>query len=156
MQYVLKTLLYFDIFNYPLTSREIFRFLGANSVSEKDVVNCLNNLSEQDYVFNTNQFYSLQSGNSIIDRRMKGNAEASKYFPLALQQASLISKFPFVRAVFASGSFSKDYMDENSDLDFFIVTAPGRLWIARMLLVLYRRIALSNSLKYFCVNLFCG
>jgi hypothetical protein len=45
-------------------------------------------------------------------------------------------------------------MDESSDLDFFIVTAPGRLWIARMLLVLYKRLFLFNSHRYFCINYF--
>ena len=45
-------------------------------------------------------------------------------------------------------------MDKDSDLDFFIVTEPGRLWIARILLVVYKRLFLFNSHKYFCVNYF--
>ncbi len=45
-------------------------------------------------------------------------------------------------------------MDERSDLDFFIITAPNRLWIARTLLVLYKRVFLANSHKHFCVNYF--
>ena len=45
-------------------------------------------------------------------------------------------------------------MDEHSDLDFFIITKPNRLWIARMLLALYQKIVLLNSHKYFCVNYF--
>ena len=45
-------------------------------------------------------------------------------------------------------------MDEKSDLDFFIITAPKRLWIARTLLVMYKRFFLFNSHKYFCVNYF--
>jgi hypothetical protein len=59
-----------------------------------------------------------------------------------------------VRSVMASGSLSKNYMDEKSDLDFFVITAPGRLWIARMFLILYKRIFLLNSHKHFCVNYF--
>ncbi len=66
----------------------------------------------------------------------------------------LISRFPFVRAVLASGSLSKGYMDEKSDIDFFIITAPHRLWIARTLLVLYKRLFLGGSHKHFCVNYF--
>lgn len=45
-------------------------------------------------------------------------------------------------------------MDEKSDIDFFIITKPGRLWIARTLLVMYKRIFLFNSHKFFCVNYF--
>jgi hypothetical protein len=56
--------------------------------------------------------------------------------------------------VFASGSLSKGYMDEKSDLDFFVITQPNRLWICRALLALYKRIVLNNSHKYFCTNYF--
>ena len=91
---------------------------------------------------------------ALIDRRLKGNKEADKYLILAKKKASFIAKFPFVRAVLASGSLSKGYMDEGSDLDFFIITAPNRLWIARTLLVLYKRVFLANSHKHFCVNYF--
>jgi len=59
-----------------------------------------------------------------------------------------------VRCVCISGSLSKGYMDKNSDVDYFIITAPGRLWLSRTLLVLFKKIFLFNSRKYFCVNYF--
>jgi hypothetical protein len=85
---------------------------------------------------------------------MRGNDLAEKLQPVAIRQARLIARFPFVRGVMASGSFSKGYMDQKSDLDFFIITEPKRLWIARTLLVFYKRLFLFNSHKYFCVNYF--
>jgi hypothetical protein len=45
-------------------------------------------------------------------------------------------------------------MDEKSDLDFFIVTSPGRLWIARTIIVMFKRLIFFNSHKYFCCNYF--
>jgi len=45
-------------------------------------------------------------------------------------------------------------MDRNGDIDYFIITEPGRLWIARTFLVLFKKIFLLNSKKYFCVNYF--
>jgi hypothetical protein len=152
--HVLKTLLYFDIFNYPLKSEEVFRFLPVNSVTEKDVVASLNALVGKKIIFNTEDLYSIQNNAALIPRRRNGNVKAEAFVPVAKQQAVLIGSFPFVRAVMASGSLSKNYMDENSDLDFFIVTAPGRLWIARTLLVIYKRLFLFNSHKHFCVNYF--
>jgi hypothetical protein len=152
--YVLKTLLYFDIFQYPLKSEEVYRFLGTNNVSQNDVMNSLNALSEQNFLFQFGEFYSIQNNEILLQRRLKGNEEAKKYLPLAKKIAGLIARFPFVRGVLASGSLSKNYMDEHSDLDFFIVTSTGRLWIARTLLVMYKRLFLFNSHKYFCVNYF--
>jgi hypothetical protein len=153
-QNVLKTLMYFDIFNYPLKAKEIFRFLQTNFVNEELVERELCALCEEKIIFRFGDLFSLQNDEALALRRRNGNAEAKKYLALAKRQASLIASFPFVRAVMASGSLSKGYMDDQSDLDFFIVTAPGRLWISRILLVMYKRIFLFNSHKYFCVNYF--
>jgi hypothetical protein len=151
---VIKTMLYFDIFSYPLKAHEVFHFLPVNSTTEIDVRQCLNALTEKKDIFRFGELYSLHPDEDIILRRIKGNAEAGKYLKVAKDKARFIARFPYVRAVMASGSLSKGYMDENSDLDFFIVTAPNRLWIARTLLVLYKRIFLFNSHKHFCVNYF--
>jgi hypothetical protein len=151
---VLKTLLYYDIFSYPLKSEEIFQFLGTNSITEEDVRTTLDALANDVIVYKFDNLYSLHPNESNIERRVKGNEQAEKYLPIAQKQANLISRFPFVRAVLASGSLSKGYMDEKSDIDFFIITAPHRLWIARTLLVLYKRLFLAGSHKHFCVNYF--
>lgn len=151
---VVNTLLYFDIFNYPLKASEIFKFLKTKLNTVEDVEGCLNDMADRKYVFRFGDFYSMQNSEEPVKRRIKGNAEAEKWMRVALKKAQFISRFPFVRAVLASGSLSKGYMDEKSDLDFFIVTAPGRLWIARTLLVLYKRVFLLNSHKQFCVNYF--
>lgn len=151
---IIRTLLYYDIFNYPLKPEEILRFLRVRSTHEAAFYASLNSLKERNIIFQFGNFYSLKDNKASIERRLKGNREAEKYLVIAAKQAMLISKFPFVRGVLASGSLSKGYMDENSDLDFFIITAPKRLWIARTLLVMYKRILLFNSHKHFCVNYF--
>jgi hypothetical protein len=151
---ILHTVLYYDIFSYPLTSEEVYRFLPTNHVTEKDVLTELQNLTEQKYLFQFDEFFTAQNKPEWIPRRVQGNCKAEEMMRLAEQQAKFISRFPFVRAVMGSGSLSKGYMDERSDLDFFIVTQPGRLWIARMILVMYKRVFLSNSHKHFCVNYF--
>ena len=151
---ILRTLLYFDIFNYPLKSDEVFNFLGIPALDKSIVTSRLSSLADQKIIFQFGEFFSLKNDKSLIDRRVKGNKQADKYLILAKKKANFISKFPFVRAVLASGSLSKGYMDERSDLDFFIITAANRLWIARTLLVLYKRVFLANSHKYFCVNYF--
>jgi hypothetical protein len=150
----MKTLVYYDIFHYPLKSDEVFKFLRSNSVTAHDVSACLDLLAERNHLSRFGEYYTLQKNESDIRRRIKGNQEAERFLPLARRQAKLIAKFPFVRAVFASGSLSKGYMDEKSDLDFFVITQPNRLWICRALLALYKRIVLNNSHKYFCTNYF--
>ena len=153
-EHVLRTLLYFDIFNYPLKTREVFRFLGTNNVNERIVCRNLDELVAEGLIFRFDHFYTVQNDPALISRRIRGNRMAENSMVLARRQARKIAGFPFVRAVMASGSLSKGYMDEKSDLDFFVVTEPGKLWIARTLLVMYKRIFLFNSHKHFCVNYF--
>lgn len=150
---VLNTLVYFDIFNYPLKAPEVFSFIRSN-VSQQCVSECLHELTKRGHVFSFGDLYSLHADERNCQRRISGNIEATKWLSVAGKQANFIGQFPFVRGVMASGSLSKGYMDEKSDLDFFIVTEPGRLWIARTLLVLYKRIFLRNCHKEFCVNYF--
>ena len=149
---ILKTLLYFDIFRYPLTAAEVFKHLTTNHVTPDDVTRALAQLSDQSIIYPIADFYSIHNNLALGSRRIKGNQMAIGSLLLARKRAKFISKFPFVRAVMASGSLSKDYMDEHSDLDFFVITKPNRLWIARMLLVLYKKIFLFNSHKHFCIN----
>ena len=151
---VIRTLLYYDLFKHPLKADEIYSFLGTNGVTEHNVTDALDELVKEKLIFKHGIFFSLHNNDDTIHRRIKGNQYAEKFQPLALKQAKRISRFPFVRAVMASGSFSKGYMDDKSDLDFFVVTAPGRLWIARILIVLFKRLFYFNSHKYFCCNYF--
>jgi hypothetical protein len=45
-------------------------------------------------------------------------------------------------------------MDSYKDVDYFIITKPNRLWLARTLLVIYKKVFLLNSFRYFCLNYF--
>jgi hypothetical protein len=83
-----------------------------------------------------------------------GNKMSKEIMPKALKVSGFIGKFPFVENVSLSGALSKGYYDDDGDIDFFIITKPGRLWVARTLLILYKKIFLLNSKKYFCVNYF--
>lgn len=150
---VLHTLAYFDLFSYPLTSAEVHRFLKTRS-SSSEVEQVLQMMALQKQIARDANLFALQFNPSMFERRRNGNAMADSLLPKVKRQADLIFQFPFVRSVMASGSLSKNFMDEKSDFDFFIVCAPRRIWISRMLLVLYKRIFLRNSHKYLCVNYF--
>lgn len=150
---ILRTLSYFDIFSYPLNTSEILNFLPERA-SLYELEKALHQLMVENEITQVGDLYSLQSDDKLFTRRRNGNALADSLFPRVRKKAHLIFKFPFVRAVMASGSFSKNFMDEHSDFDFFIVCAPNRVWISRMLLVIYKKIFLKNSHRHFCVNYF--
>jgi predicted nucleotidyltransferase len=151
---ILDTLLYFDLFSYPLILPEIIRFLRIRITDLTIAQQALQELTSQMIVFEFGGYYSVQNDHQLIVRRKKGNNAALRIRGKAEKMAALIHRFPFVRSVNVSGSLSKGYFDETTDIDFFIITAPGRLWLCRTLLALYKKVFLLNSRKYFCINYF--
>ena len=149
---LLKPILYFSLFKYPLTEEEIFIFSKAESKEQikLDLIELVND----DIIYKIDDFYLTENNETLIKRRLEGNKMAKNIYQKALTVSRLISKFPYVEGVGISGSLSKGYYDDDGDIDFFIITSPKRLWIARTFLILYKKIFLLNSRKYFCVNYF--
>lgn len=148
---VIRTLLYFDIFDYPLTLEEIIKFHPELS-DRKAITRAVASLQYRAVLFNHYNFYALRPDAELIQKRVAGNKLAVKRMKTAKKFSRLISFFPFVRAIMLSGSLSKNYMSPTSDIDYFLITKPGRLWLVRGMLAIFKRIFLFNSHKFFCVN----
>jgi len=151
---IIKTLAYYDIFNYPLTKEEIYICSNTNGDTKSSVFEELKVLVSSGIVYQSNKFYSIKHVNHLIGKRIEGNKRAIKKMKTAKLFSKFISHFPYVRGVLLSGSISKGYMDEKSDIDYFIITAHNRLWIARIFLVFFKKFFLLNSYKFFCINYF--
>lgn len=146
----LKTILYYSIFRYPLTLEEIHSY--TNNASVNETINELETLISDDIISKIDTFYVYNKDFDSVTKRLKGNIQAQKVLSIAKKRAKYIAKFPFVMAVGVSGSLSKGYYDDKSDIDFFVITKPNKLWICRTLLMAYKKIFLLNSRKYFCIN----
>lgn len=152
---ILKTLLYYDIWQHPLTAREVFRYLPLNSLTLPDLEADLRAACHTGTVKEDRGYYfAPQRSADVVDRRLDRERRARSLWRAARLSMHVIRRFPFVRGVFVSGDLSKNSVDRTSDVDFFIITEPGRLWIARTLLILFKKIFLLNRKKYFCVNSF--
>jgi hypothetical protein len=151
---IIKTLAYYDIFNYPLTREEIYICSNTNGDTKTSVFKELEVLVDSGIVYKSDKFYSINHNGQLIPKRIEGNKRAIIKMKTARLFSKFISHFPFVRGVLLSGSISKGYMDEKADIDYFIITEPNRLWIARILLVIFKRMILLNSYKFFCINYF--
>ncbi len=151
---VLNTLLYFDVFKHPLTHHEILLYCQYTKISTSELDEALHHLKKLNLIAETNGFWHLADHEQWVTLRLERNKRAQEAEAKAVQNAAKIARFPFVRGVFISGSLSKGTMDADGDIDFFIVTKPGRLWLARTILIAYKKFFLLNSRKYFCVNYF--
>jgi hypothetical protein len=76
---VLRTLLYYDIFNYPLKVDEVYRFVGPGGVDKSSVQSCLTELRDMKMIYHIGDFYCMKHSKSVIERRVK---RKSKHEPL--------------------------------------------------------------------------
>jgi hypothetical protein len=151
---VLNVLAYFDVFAHPLTVEEIERFAIGTATSQDQIREALKRLATNGLVHQAGQYWGLHEVENNVRERLAAESRARTRMPRAEVMARRIARFPFVRAVFISGSLSKGCLAADGDIDFFVVTTPGRLWVARTLLVLYKKVFLLNSRRDFCVNYF--
>jgi hypothetical protein len=151
---ILRALAYYDLFAYPLTVKEIHERLGVFSDKAK-VIDELLEMESAGQVFKFDEFYSLQNEPKLVAKRKTANEKAQILLIKAYQKAKFISRFPFIKGILISGSLSKNYANDKSDLDFFIITKPGRLWIARTVFILVRKILVAKkNYKNYCLNYF--
>lgn len=149
---ILKTLSYFDIFRYPLTAEEIFLHRRID-YTENELKHQLESLIIDGQIYQNENFYSLINDPDLALNRVNGNKRAVQQLKIAARSARILSYFPFVTGIAISGSLSKNFSGENDDIDFFIITAADRLWIARSFLHVFLKFAfLFKKQKWFCLN----
>ena len=151
---LLDKLAYFAVFNHPLRAKELQNLLH-NYYSFDRVEAALTRLLQAQlcYFFN-NHFGLVPTIEADLQKRRQNEENAKQYFAKLPFYVRIIGSFPFVRGVAVSGSLSKGVIHQEGDIDYFIITAHNRLWLTRILLVLFKKIFLLNSRKYFCVNYF--
>ncbi|HEY0434469.1 MAG TPA: hypothetical protein VGC95_11380 [Chitinophagaceae bacterium] len=151
---VLKALAYFDLFDYPLTREEI-RCFAEIELSNEELDAALIRLLFANAITRMDRFFSLRNDHALVQRRINGNQRAQDVLPKALRAGRFLYRFPFVKAVGISGSLSKQFADEKADFDFFIITRRNRLWIARTMLHLFKKLTyLAGRQHQFCMNYF--
>ncbi len=152
---ILACLCYFDVFRYPLTVQQIRDYLPQMTLEEQNIKKHLHSPPLNTLISCRENYYFLNDRDpSIVDQRLKDEQLAQKRWRTAKIMTKIIKMFPFVRAVFISGNLSKNLSRKESDIDYFILTAPGKLWISRILLTAFKKIVLLNKRTWFCINYF--
>lgn len=135
---ILETIAYSDIFEYPLTTPEIHRYLTFLPESLEMVQKAL----ELDGPFvRTGEYFSLPGRQEIVSIRMQREAHSRKLVPLAIRYGRILGCLPFVRMVALTGSLAVLNLSKNADFDYMLVTKHGRVWTARAFAVMFNRLA---------------
>lgn len=136
---VLKPIFYADIFDYPLTFEEIYKFLEFEATPE-EVNELLKQAIDDHQIVLVDGFYSLADKPHLAARRRKRWEISQSLWPKAIQYGRWIASLPFVRMVSVTGALAVDNPRDNvDDIDYLIITQAKRLWFCRALIILLVR-----------------
>jgi hypothetical protein len=136
-QAVLYTIMYSDVFDYPLTAHEVHHFLHRVSATYEQVVQALNEIPG---VTTKDSYYILTGREAIVSVRKERESLSRQLIPYAMKYGHILGRLPFVRMVALTGSLAVMNVSRNADFDYMLVTAPGRLWTARAFVLLFGRL----------------
>ncbi|MCB9453400.1 MAG: hypothetical protein H6672_18365 [Anaerolineaceae bacterium] len=141
---ILRTVLYGDVFHFPMTVPEIHHFLiDDESASLEAVQDTLMHSEvlptwlhmERGYVM-----YGQQP--DLIELRLTREAASTKLWPLAQAYGRWLARLPFISMIALTGALAmRNAAAGDDDLDYLVITSPGRVWLARAFTIIMVRLA---------------
>lgn len=152
---ILKTLIYSDIFDYPLTFTELgFYLLGNFSISQKNIQQIKEIAEEKGYFF-------LKDRKNIVEKRLQRQKISESKLLLAEKTIKTLSYIPTIYFIGVSGSLAMHNADALDDIDLFIICSPHAIWITRLLVLFVlqllgkrRKRNKTSARNAFCTNMF--
>lgn len=158
---ILATLLYSDLFDYPLTKEELWYYLHIDHAIEKKVFEKL--LSAKRGFDTDGQYYFLPKRKNIVKRRESLKALNEKKIQYAKKIIDFLHFIPTIDLIGISGSVAMKSGEKDADIDLFILAHAGTMWLTRFVVVFFLRILgiarrrkSKQSGNLFCTNMFLG
>jgi len=131
---ILRTVAYGDLFDFPMTLPEVHRYLEATPAGIDEVRRAAQRMAPERLQL-VGPFVMLPGRARLSELRKRRAEVAARLWPEAIRCGSSVGRVPFVRMVAVTGALAMDNVDEGADLDYLIVTEPGRVWLCRLLIV---------------------
>jgi hypothetical protein len=141
---VLRTVLYGDVFSFALTDAEIHRYLISGSPATlDDVRTALAALCDADGPLCTEDgTYCLADRPELHALRRERERVSEGLMPPAERFGVWLARLPFIRLVALTGALAMhNAAGPDDDLDYLLVTTPGRVWLARAFSIVLVRLA---------------
>jgi hypothetical protein len=132
---ILKTLLYSDIFDYPLSKEEIWKFLISKNKENKQ--DFLKYLSHKNPLINYKKnFYFIKGREEVIKKRQEKEIHSLKKIKFAKKIIQKLSLIPTVYFIGISGALAMKNSEENDDIDLFVISSRNSVWTTRLIMVM--------------------
>lgn len=162
---IIKTVCYYDVFDFPLTSEEIWRWLYVEGISglKRDLNAVIEALEMSRFLKEVlgydEGYYFLKGRREIVETRRERREISKKKMEIAKYVASYLRMSPFLKYVAVCNNLAFGNARKESDIDLLIVIEPGFLWESRffvtMLVHLLGRRRYKNKIKdRICLSFF--
>jgi hypothetical protein len=132
---ILATLAYHDIFDYPLTEKELKLWLYKYNVSVKDLKPALKHLlGHKKIVFEFNR-YALANRKHIISQYLEKLPATYAKQALAKRIGRFLQLVPWVQMIGLTGNLAMSNAQLNDDIDLMFICQKNRLWLSRLLVL---------------------
>ncbi len=156
---VIRTLSYFDIFDYPLTFSEIKKYLCCKKeISDDELYDSITLVS---VIQEFDGFYYLLGRSKIVQMRVERYEISTGKLAKAKIISRILSYIPTIKYIGISGSLSMNNTALSDDIDLFFITRKNTLWITRFfvnVILLLARQKRKKRNKYakdkICPNMF--
>jgi len=138
---ILATIVYSDLFDFPLTRDEVLRWLPVPATAAEVDAALAGDALMPAYLSVVGFYVTLSGREEVVATRERRRAASATLDKEACRYGSWIARLPLVRMVAVTGSLAVDNADPGADLDYLIVTAPGRVWLTRALTMVLVRLA---------------
>jgi hypothetical protein len=150
---ILHTIVYADLFDYPLTTAQIHRYLMAYAAPYSAVADRLaGDAGLRAHIDSHPPYWFLAGRRELVEVRQTREAWSQALWRKARGYGRVVTSLPFVRMAAVTGSLAMDNVTgTDDDIDFLIVTRNGRVWFARGLVLLLVHAAARQGIEL-CPN----
>ncbi|MDD3285639.1 MAG: hypothetical protein PHG95_03340 [Patescibacteria group bacterium] len=128
---ILKIIVFFDMFSYPLTAYELWRYLSVPAdFSDTEAV--AKTLAVKGYLGSRQGFYFLPGQDSLISVRKQRYHYTNRKLKIARRAVRLFRLLPTVEFAALSNLIGRHNLRDGSDIDIFIISKENRIWITRL------------------------
>ncbi len=134
---IYAVIVFFDIFDFPLTLEEIKKYVAGKRESAISVQELLEQEgSIRHAMINGATYYFLKGRSSIVHTSLQQKQISVKLWEKVHFFLPFIQTVPFIKMVAVCNTLGYDNAAKDSDIDLFIIAKRGRLFIVRFFTLL--------------------
>lgn len=128
---IMKSIEFFDFFDFPLTFEEISKYVLGMKVDENHIRMYL---KDSKLLGEKNGFYFIRGRDQIADDRYVNLKCVQKLWNKVFRYSWVFKITPFIDMVAVCNSLAYLNVDKKSDIDLFVVTEKNKMFTSRFIL----------------------